>query len=195
MTVDEVFQIAVRDMDFYRRTGGGVSIGGGEPTMQPQFTLALTRKLQEAGIHVALDTCGYVRSEIGMQCLKAADLLLFDVKGMEPEGHLRNTGVSNGLILENLKKMAAIRKPMIIRMPLVPGYNDSLENIQAAAELLGGMPSVERVDLMAYQHVRRHEIPAAGTAISAERCTADPEFMDEARALMERYGLKTQFGG
>ena len=91
MTVNEVFNIVRKDVPFYDRSGGGVTIGGGEPTVQAAFTYELMKKCQENRIHVAIDTCGYTQNNKGFKCLKEADLLLYDIKGIEPKEHMRLT--------------------------------------------------------------------------------------------------------
>ncbi|GAI14355.1 unnamed protein product, partial [marine sediment metagenome] len=149
ITVDELFNIVKKDEQFYRASGGGVTIGGGEPTFQPRFTYSLLRKCKENYIHTAVDTCGYTLASEGLKVLEEADLLLFDLKGIDPKEHLKNTGVSNEPILSNLKRLDAMGKAIIIRVPIIPGYTDSAQNIKSTAEFLSRLKSVERVDLLA----------------------------------------------
>jgi pyruvate formate lyase activating enzyme len=150
MSVEEVFDKVKRDEMFYKLSGGGVTIGGGEPTSQPFFTCALLKKCRKSGIHTAVDTCGYIMNNEGYKVLEEADLLLYDLKGMDSLEHLRNTGVSNGGILNNLERLSGMNKPIIIRAPIVPGYNDSALGIKSMAEFLSKLKSVERVDLLPY---------------------------------------------
>lgn len=149
-TVDEMFQFLQRDAAFYTSSGGGVTIGGGEATWHPGFVLPLMEKLHAAGIHVAIDTCGYVDTPEGLQVLKNADLLLFDIKGMDPARHLENTGVSNELIWRNLRMLGDMGKDIIIRMPIIPGYTDDDGEIRQAAEELSKIRSIRRVDILPY---------------------------------------------
>lgn len=196
MTVEQVYEIVERDKEYYKRSGGGVTIGGGEPTLQADFTYALMKKCQENGIHVAIDTCGYTRTEKGLCILDEADLLLFDIKGIDPEEHRRNTAVSNGLILENLVRRGERGGPIIIRMPLTPGYNDSKQNIVMVAELLSRYSCVERIDLMPYhkfgtikydQLGKEYRLPAVESPAQ--------EHIDTIKRTLESYGLETQTGG
>ena len=150
-TVDEMFQFLQRDAAFYTSSGGGVTIGGGEATWHPGFVLPLMEKLHAAGIHVAIDTCGYVDTPEGLQVLKNADLLLFDIKGMDPARHLENTGVSNELIWRNLRMLGDMGKDIIIRMPIIPGVNDTPFHFETAAELVKTSKSLVRVDVLPYQ--------------------------------------------
>lgn len=195
MTVDEVFNTVRKGEQFYRASGGGVTIGGGEPAFQPLFTLALLRKCRENYIHTAVDTCGYVNTEDGFKILEEADLLLFDLKGIDPELHRRNTGVSNELILNNIKRLDAMRKPMIIRLPLIPGCTDSPENIQATAELLSGLKSVVRVDLLAYHQYGMVKYGQLGREYGLQLEPLTEERLEGIKAFMEGCGLKVQFGG
>ena len=148
--VNELFSIVKKDEHFYREQGGGVTIGGGEPTMQARFTHEFIRKCKKNYIHTAVDTCGYATSKEGFEILEDVDLVLFDLKGIDSGEHIKNTGVDNEIILNNLKKLNDARKKIIIRVPLVPGYTDSDERLEKTAVFLSKMTSVERVDLMAY---------------------------------------------
>jgi pyruvate formate lyase activating enzyme len=194
-TVEELFDRVKRDEQFYRSLGGGVTIGGGEPTFQASFTLRFLRKCKENYIHTALDTCGYTTTSEGAKALEEADLLLFDVKGMDPEEHLRNTGVSNRPIFENLKRRNAMRKPIIIRIPLIPGYTDSAKNLKETAEFLSGLKSVERVDLLAVHEYGKVKYGQLGKEYRLNVQPISRERLDDIKAIFERYGLNTQIGG
>ncbi len=194
-TLDELFDVIKRDELYYRESGGGVTIGGGEPTFQPLFTLQLLRKCKENDIHVALDTCGYTATREGFRALEEADLLLFDVKGMDPEEHLKNTGVSNKPILENLKKLNAMGKPIIIRLPLITGYTDSTRKIEETAKFLSKLKSVERVDLLAVHEYGKMKYVQLGKEYSLNVQPMSQECLDDIKAILEGYGLNTQLGG
>lgn len=198
MTVDEVMAIVRKDEIFYRQSGGGVTIGGGEATCQPEFTLALIRECKKNYIHTAVDTCGYTLTAEGLSALCEADLLLFDLKGMDPHEHEKNTGVSNELILDNLRRLDSLNKPIIIRMPLIPGYNDSKENIEATAVFLGKLTSIERVDIIAYHEYGKIKYAELGKIyplnhISKESITQDA--LAAVKLIFEQHGLCVQFGG
>ncbi len=194
-TLDELFDVIKRDEQYYHESGGGVTIGGGEPTFQPLFTLKFLRKCKENDIHVALDTCGYTTTREGFKALEEADLLLFDVKGMDPDEHLKNTGVSNKPILENLKKLNAMGKPIIIRVPLIPGYTDSTKKIEETAEFLSKLKSVERVDLLAFHEYGKIKYVQLGKEYRLNVQPISQERLDDIKAILERYGLNTQLGG
>ena len=135
-----------RDRVFYRRSGGGVTFSGGEATGQPDLLRHLARRLHDAGIHLALETCGHFPWEPNREALALMDLVYLDLKHMDGAAHARLTGVPNTLILENAARMADQGIPMIVRVPLIPGCNDDPENLAATADFavqrLGG-PAIE----------------------------------------------------
>ncbi len=130
-TVEELVQRVIKDKPFYDNSGGGVTISGGEPLCQPDFTLQLLRRLKENGIHTALDTTGYVPYEILERVLPYTDLFLYDLKHMNSGQHKIVVGVPNALILENAQKIAKAGAKLQIRIPVIPDFSDSAENIAA----------------------------------------------------------------
>jgi len=195
MSAEEVFNKVKRDEMFYKLSGGGVTIGGGEPTSQPFFTYALLTKCQECGIHTAVDTCGYITNHEGYKVLEEADLLLYDLKGMDSAEHLRNTGVSNGGILNNLKRLTAMNRPVIIRVPIVPGYNDSALGIKSMAEFLSKLKSVERIDLLPYHKYGTVKYGQLGRGYKLNIQPPSRDYISSIKSVFECYGLKTQIGG
>lgn len=194
-TVDELFDIIRRDATYYKSSGGGVTIGGGEASMHRDFTLALIRKCKQNFIHVAVDTCGYTVDDKAFQVLSEADLVLYDIKGLDPEKHLRDTGVSNELILSNLQKLDKMNIPSIIRMPLIPGHNDSDEMIEKAAEFLSTLKNLIRVDLMNYHTFGVVKYAQIGKEYELDLAPLPAERLDEIIAIFDRYSIKTQIGG
>ena len=194
-TVDELFDIIRRDSTYYKSSGGGVTIGGGEASMHTDFTLALIRKCKENFIHVAVDTCGCTINETAFQVLQEADLLLYDIKGMDPEKHKRDTGASNELILSNLQKLDSLNVPTIIRMPLIPGHNDSDEDIEKAAEFLSKLKNLVRVDLMNYHTFGVIKYAQIGMNYELELSPLSQERLDEICQIFAKHSIKTQIGG
>jgi pyruvate formate lyase activating enzyme len=133
-TVDETFRIAASDRDFFESSGGGVTVSGGEALLQWEFVRELLKKCQKAGLHTALDTTGYCAWENMRQVLLHTDLLLFDVKHTDPDLHREKTGVSNDRILRNLESAASMTR-VWLRVPVVPGFNDSEPEMRSTAEL------------------------------------------------------------
>jgi len=153
ITVDELFEEVKKDSSFYRRSGGGVTMGGGEPTMQHDVAAGLLEKCHRHYIHTAMETCGYVEWQYLDKLLAHLDLVYVDIKHMDALAHKDITGVSNELILENTERISALR-PMIIRTPIVPGYNDSDDNITLTAKFAAGLgENLKRIELLPYHQL------------------------------------------
>lgn len=136
MSVEQVMDVIQKDALYYENSGGGVTFGGGEPTSGGQFFLDMVQAVHDEGFHVTVDTCGYCPEERFDKTIELADLFLFDCKHMDTAEHKRLTGVDNALILRNLRAALESGTEVRIRMPLMPGMNDSEENIAAMAEFL-----------------------------------------------------------
>jgi len=162
-TVDALVKELVKDRAYFQQSGGGVTLSGGEPSLQPAFTLALMRELKNAGIPVALDTCGLCRRETFDKILPYAAMVLFDIKLIDPVAHKRLTGHGNQLILENLQHVADYMRSHLypseiwLRTPLIPGATATEENIDGIGrfinEHLSGM--VSRWELCAFNNLCR----------------------------------------
>jgi pyruvate formate lyase activating enzyme len=195
-TIEELFREVKKDEQYYRASGGGVTIGGGEATCQSRFTLDFIRKCKENYIHTALDTCGYITDENGLEALEKVDLALFDIKGMDSAEHRRHTGVPNELILENLRRRDATRKPVIIRIPLIPGHTDGDSNLRATAEFLATLKSVDRVDLLAFHEFGKVKYEQLGMEYHVSGVKpVSQERLEDIKSFFERHGLRTQLGG
>ena len=157
--------------------------------------LELTQLCHNSGIHVAVDTCGYATSSKALEVLKAADLLLFDIKGIDPMRHKKNTGKSNEVILQNLHLLSEMRKPMIIRVPVIPGYNDSDEELNGIADLLSTLKSVERVDILPEHEFGRIKYEQLDLEYRLKPCPVSAERQDAIRVMFEAKGFHTQIGG
>jgi pyruvate formate lyase activating enzyme len=131
----------------------------------------------------------------GHKVLEEADLLLYDLKGMDPLEHMSNTGVSNERILINLKGLADRNKPIIIRAPIVPGYNDSPQGLRKMADFLSKLKSVERVDLLPYHKFGTVKYGQLGRIYKLNVHPPGKEYIDSLKSTFEHYGLKTQVGG
>ena len=152
-TVEGVMSIVLRDQPFYDQSGGGITISGGEPLLQPEFTLELLKAARAEGIHTCLDTCGWASQRAFEQVLPFVNLFLFDYKATDPETHRKLTGVSIDLILSNLDFLVKQGASIRLRCPLVPGINDSFDHLAGIAALQLRYPGLEGVDLMAYHNV------------------------------------------
>ncbi len=135
-TVPEVWEIIARDIPFYRLSGGGVTLSGGEALLQPDFAQALLRRCRMEGLHTAVDTAGFVPWSAFETVLKWTDLFLYDIKAVTPQLHRQATGQDNTLILENCRRLIMSGARVWIRVPVIPGYSASLEEIRRIAEFL-----------------------------------------------------------
>jgi pyruvate formate lyase activating enzyme len=152
-TVEDVSQEALRDRVFYEKSGGGVTLSGGEPAVQAEFSQALMAMIKEEGVHVALDTCGGVAWQRLEPLVELADLILYDLKVMDEEAHLSYTGIPLRLVLDNARAVAEMGKPMWVRTPVIPGFTDDEKNIESIARFIKkNLPKVERYDLLAFNN-------------------------------------------
>lgn len=135
-TIEEIVDICMQDIDFYEESGGGVTISGGEGMSQPDFLKKLIAELKKNSVHVAIETTGYVKKETFEELAKELDLLLFDVKHYDREKHYNGTKVYNDLIVENLKWAIDSGIEVLPRIPVIPDFNDSLEDAEGLAKLL-----------------------------------------------------------
>ncbi len=150
MTAEEVVEEIRRDEVFYGESGGGATFSGGEPLLQHEFLLALLRGSRERGIHTAVDTSGYAAAAVLETVASAADLFLYDLKLIDEERHRRFTGVSNRVILDNLRRLAGRGARVVVRVPLIPGVNDDEENIEQTGRLVASVGGVTRIDVLPY---------------------------------------------
>lgn len=162
VTPEEILPELLEDRLFYTQSGGGVTLSGGEPLLHPAFCAELFGLLQREGIPCAMDTCGEVPWSAFEAVLPVTELFLFDLKQMDPERHRRCTGVSNERILENLRRLSDTGKEIEIRMPLVPGFNDEEENLEAAGRFLAGLKPLRGVRLLPYHSFGRSKYRAIG---------------------------------
>jgi pyruvate formate lyase activating enzyme len=138
MSVDEVLAEVEKDRPFYRRSGGGITIGGGEPLLQHRFTSALLEAAHGAYLHTALETCGHAPWKHFEPVLEHVDLLHIDLKHMDPVRHRELTGQSNELVIDNLRRVLSVKSPqeVIVRIPVIPGCNESMEDIRDMTEFV-----------------------------------------------------------
>ncbi|HOO63828.1 MAG TPA: glycyl-radical enzyme activating protein [Synergistaceae bacterium] len=150
MSVEDVMAEVLKDRAFYDESRGGVTFSGGEPLMQHEFLFEVLRACGARGIHRAVDTTGFASSEVLLHIAEETDLFLYDLKHMNPEEHKKYTGVDNALILTNLQKLASRNAEVNIRIPFIPGINDSRENLLETARFLSSLPKAYTVSLLPY---------------------------------------------
>ena len=189
-TVDALVERLLRDRKFYEKSGGGVTISGGEALCQPDFTVAVLKRLKAEGIHTALDTTGFADWETVARTQPYVDLYLYDLKHMDSARHQATVGVPNEKILQNAKKLAETGSKLQVRIPVIPLFNDSEENIRATAEFcrsLGG--AVTMVQLLPYHNLGVTKYLRISDQPVAEATPPSEEKMARLKALMETYGL------
>ncbi len=196
VSVEEMMTEIERDIPFYDESGGGVTFSGGEPLLQLAFLLELLRACEARGIHTALDTCGYVPWESLDSVREKVDLFLYDLKLLDDERHRETTGVSNKLILDNLRALSERGERIILRVVIIPGVNDDEEHIRRLAAFATALPRLERVDVLPYHRAgvdkysrlgRPYELPGL-LPPSARR-------VEEIVALLREFGLGVGIGG
>lgn len=148
-TIDSLMRVILQDEPFYEESGGGVTLSGGEPLLQADFAIELLRTLHERGIHTAVETTGSVAAKTFEKAATYIDLFLFDVKHYDAEKHKRYTGMTNEGILENLRDAIVRGKEVLVRIPVIPGVNDTLEDARGFCQLLLPL-GVRRVELLPF---------------------------------------------
>ena len=194
MSVDEVMKIVAEDRIFYETSNGGMTLSGGEPAMQPEFALALLRAAKEDRISTALDTCGYTKREVYESLLPYTDIFLYDIKHITDEGHIRCTGRSNRLILENLRFLSDAGAKIEIRIPLVPTYNDDTATLDGIGRLLSTV-NITKAKLLPYHSYARSKYLSLGipdTLPDVER--PNSEKLEAAAKLLRGYGANVVIG-
>lgn len=152
VTVSEVLAECERDVVFFDESGGGVTVSGGEPLSQPDFTEALLAGCRERRIHAALDTCGFSEREVALRVSRFADLVLYDLKLLDSVAHRKYTGVPSEPILANLAALTEAGRNLIVRIPLIPGVNDHQESLGALADFVWQL-GLRRIDLLPYHKI------------------------------------------
>lgn len=196
MTPDEVLTVISRDTVFYDESGGGATFSGGEPLLQHEFLLALLEGCRDRGIHTAVDTSGYAAPAVLDAVAEAADLLLYDVKLFDEERHRRFTGVSNRVILENLRRLVARGARVIVRVPLIPGINDDEDNIRQTGRFVASLGGITQIDVLPYHDTGIAKYQRLGEVFqlqSAGRPT--PARVDEAAVILRDYVATVSVGG
>jgi len=197
VTVEDVMKIIAQDDFYYRRSGGGVTLSGGEALNQPNFAPHLLRACHDMGYTTAIETTGYQKWEIIEKYLEHLDYVLMDIKHMDSAKHKEFTGVPNELILENARKIATSGKvELIIRTPVIPTFNHTPEEIHEIAEFAASLPGVKEHHLLPYHRLGQGKYDGLG------RCYAmnDIEPMENSYVEMlldvaKKSGLKCQIGG
>jgi pyruvate formate lyase activating enzyme len=197
MTVARVRKEIEKDVSFYDESGGGVTLSGGEPLMQPDFCRHVLKVCQELDIHTVVDTCGHVDSDVLLDISKHVDLFLYDLKVIDDKKHTTFTGVSNRLIMENLKRLSQSGRRIIVRFPLVPGVNDDEKDVSELGEFVSSLKGIEELNILPYHKAgveksRRLTKPADSSFTSP---SPSVERLGEIQRKLKESGLRIQIGG
>jgi len=196
MTVSEVMAEVEKDIIFYDQSGGGVTFSGGEPLMQPEFLLALLNQCRRRQIRTAVDTSCYAEPKIIEAVSERTDLLLCDLKHMDDEVHERFTGVGNNLILDNIRCLSEAGKEIVIRMPVIPGFNDSQANIEATGEFTASLSGVSRIDILPFNRGGQEKSARLMWDIKPLQIeTPSEEKMNSIARNLSKYGFEVKIGG
>jgi len=194
MTSDEVYREAAKDVLFYRNSGGGVTITGGEVLFQPLFAREILRKCMESNIHTAIETCGYADWRAFSMILPYVDLVIYDIKHMDSTMHMKGTGVGNERILENLTRISReMSIPIIVRTPIIPGYNDTEENAHLmAAFLRENVRTLIEVNLLPYHNLGEGKKSQLEEELTFKSHAPEAGEMENLRNIIRSYGIEVK---
>jgi pyruvate formate lyase activating enzyme len=198
VTVAQVLSEIEKDEVFYYRSGGGVTVSGGEPLAQAAFTREILKSCVARGIHTAMETSACAPWDRIDALLDFLDLVFVDVKHMDDAVHRQVTGTGNREVLENIQRLAAApgSPAVILRVPVIPGINDSAENVQRTAEFAAGLGRVRRVELLPYHRYGLHNYEATGRWCQTAAVAAPTEErMQQLAALVAARGVPFRIGG
>lgn len=194
VTVSELIRELERDIPYFDRSGGGVTISGGEPLFQGRFTLDLLATCRKRELHTSLDTCGLVETSLLAEAAALADLVLYDLKSMNSESHRHWTGAPNVRILENLSMLHSLTVPVWIRFPLIPGANDDDANLDAMADLLSAT-RFRRISILPYHKIAEGKYQRLG--LENRMAGVEPPSagrVEEIRARFANAGFEVRVG-
>lgn len=196
VTVREVLHEVKKDVPYYKRSGGGVTLSGGEALLQPAFATALLRACKEHGINTAIETTGFQKFDIIKEYLPLLDYILMDIKHMDSAKHKEFTTQPNELILENAVKIAESGANLTIRVPVIPGFNDTRAEISAIAAFAASLPNVRHLHLLPYHRMGEDKYAGLGRDYSlAGIPPMDAEHMEPLLQAAKQSGLICQIGG
>lgn len=195
-TVAEVMEEIRKDRIYYRRSGGGVTLSGGEALYQPEFALAILQACKREGIHTAIETSGFADYAVIESLLPFLDFIMYDIKHVVEEKHREFTGQSNRLIMDNVMKIGSGGKELVIRVPVVPTFNDTEVEILTIATFAAQIPGVKKLHLLPYHRLGESKYKGLGWDYSFTSIEPHlPEYMDRLLIVARLSGLECQIGG
>ena len=194
-TVEEVLKEVLKDVPFYKNSGGGITLSGGEALVQAGFAYALLASSKEQGLHTTVETTGLARPEILMKIAEKTDLFLYDVKHYDSARHQAHVGFDNLQILDNLRLLIESGKPLVARIPVIPGFNNSLEDAAHFGRLLKDL-QIEEINLLPFHQMGQHKYEMLGMEYLFKGVKGlNEEDLEEYRQIMADFGLDVKLGG
>jgi pyruvate formate lyase activating enzyme len=197
LTSDEVMDTVLKDASYYKRTDGGMTLSGGEPLVQWQFALSILKKAKENGLNTTLDTTGYSKWHPFEKVLQNTDLVLYDLKQLDPAKHQAVTGIPNELILENLKKTLTETSVNVwLRIPVIPQFNNSLENMSRVTSFIENLPRMpEKVSLLPFHKFAAGKYHSLGKNYEfADVPLLEDQEIEEYKAFIASQGINVDIG-
>ena len=195
VTTREVMKEIEKDIMFYRESGGGVTFSGGEPLAQDDFLEELLHCCKDREIHTTLDTSGYATWQVLDKIRDRVDLFLYDVKIMDNKKHKKYTGVSNKIILENLKKLSLLNENIFVRIPVIPGINDDEQNIKSIGEFLSPL-KIKQVELLPYHNIGSEKYKRLGKIYQMKNTPAPSgKKLTEISNILKGFNLNIELRG
>lgn len=196
VTVGEVLKEVLQDRPYYNRSGGGITLSGGESLLQPDFAVALLKACKDSGVNTAIETTGFASADVIKRFLPYLDTVLMDIKHINPQKHKEFTTQSNERILENAKLIAQNAKKLIIRVPVIPTFNDTVEEISQIAEFAASLPNVNEIHLLPYHNMGRDKYTGLGREYPmGDLKSPTNELMNVLKQTAQKHGLITHIGG
>jgi len=190
-TAEEIVEEISRDIPFYKRSGGGVTLSGGDPVTQVMFSREILGLCQKKDIHTAIETSGYVDWVDFLKILEFTDFIYIDIKCMDTVKHEMLTKSGNERVLENIVRLSELKKPFIVRIPVIAGYNDSNENILDTTEFVKGLKNLVALELLPYHKLGEYKYKSLGMSFSSSDINVpSDENMRYIQSLIENYGIK-----
>lgn len=197
ISVQDLYNKLIRDKIFFEQSGGGVTFSGGEAGLQYEFLSEIGAELQKDNIHTALDTAGLITWEKLEKAINSMNMVLFDIKAYDSRLHRKYTGAGNELILENIKKTAAKNKELIIRMVIVPGMNDNIEDIKKRISFIKELGSaVKQIDILKYHNLGEGKYKSLGMIYSVPKdLYREESFWKKVKEMASETGVKVTVDG
>ena len=196
VTVGEIIETVKKDRVYYRRSGGGLTLSGGEALAQPEFAAALLKAAKAEGINTAIESTAFAPFSTIEKILPHLDYYLMDIKHMDSQKHKEYTGVPNELILENAARIAKSGTSLTIRTPVIPGFNDSEEEIGAIARFAGRLPGVKEMHILPYHRIGQDKYAGLGREYTLSHLVPpEKEKMQSLLKIVQSYGLLGKIGG